>query len=94
MGFIFKFFRLPPKCHHPTQKPHRCHFGDCPQCQQMCGRIHEICKHSCPEMCHSAVLVKIESIKKPIGPWEKQAAQFEIRDLSCPDCKVRKFINL
>lgn len=80
--------RLPPKCHHPTQKPHRCHFGDCPQCQQMCGRIHEICKHSCPEMCHSAVLVKIESIKKPIGPWEKQAAQFEIRDLSCPDCKV------
>ena len=49
------FFRKPPICHHSSQIPHRCHFGDCPPCGLICGKQLDGCKHSCPVRCHSAV---------------------------------------
>ena len=49
------FFRKPPICHHSSQIPHRCHFGDCPPCGLICGKQLDSCKHSCPVRCHSAV---------------------------------------
>ena len=48
-------FRKPPICHHSSQIPHRCHFGDCPPCGLICGKQLDGCKHSCPVRCHSAV---------------------------------------
>ncbi|XP_049812218.1 NF-X1-type zinc finger protein NFXL1 [Schistocerca nitens] len=84
----FKLCRLESLCHHPVQSPHKCHFGDCPPCKQKCERQHKACGHLCPAPCHSAVLVKIETDKKPAGPWEKVEPRFELRDLSCPDCVV------
>ena len=77
--------RLPPICHHDKQELHKCHFGDCPPCGQVCDEVHENCLHICPSRCHSAVLVKIES-KKASMPWEQTAPQFELKALPCPDC--------
>ncbi|XP_067003149.2 NF-X1-type zinc finger protein NFXL1 [Anabrus simplex] len=83
-----KLCRIEPDCHHPQREPHRCHFGDCPPCRQVCGLPHDPCGHSCSAMCHSAVWVKVGSEQKPAGPWEKVEPQLELRALPCPDCKV------
>ena len=62
--------RIPPDCHHPERERHRCHFGSCPPCRQVCGMKYE-CGHSCPKTCHSAVLIDVNEGLKPSGPWEK-----------------------
>ncbi|XP_021938982.1 NF-X1-type zinc finger protein NFXL1 isoform X3 [Zootermopsis nevadensis] len=81
--------RIKPNCHHPSREPHRCHFGDCPPCQQVCGMLLDPCKHKCPAPCHSAVWVKVEEDqKKPVGPWDKVQPQVELKALPCPRCKV------
>lgn len=79
--------RLPPECHHEKREPHKCHFGDCPPCRQICKKIHGKCGHECPVPCHSSVLVKIEAQKGSM-PWENTSAQMEKKALPCPDCQV------
>jgi len=54
-GFILLVFRKPPDCHHATRLPHRCHFGYCPPCKQICDKMLS-CGHHCPSVCHTAVL--------------------------------------
>ncbi|KAI4470848.1 nuclear transcription factor x-box binding 1 nfx1 [Holotrichia oblita] len=78
---------IPPECHHPKRENHRCHFGDCPPCRQVCGKTHEKCSHICPKECHTSVLVKIEQ-KKASMPWEQVPPQLEKKSLPCPDCIV------
>lgn len=86
---FFDTRRIKPNCHHPSREPHRCHFGDCPPCQQVCGMLLDPCKHKCPAPCHSAVWVKVEDDqKKPVGPWDKVQPQVELKALPCPRCKV------
>ncbi|KAG8271628.1 NF-X1-type zinc finger protein nfxl1 [Homalodisca vitripennis] len=82
----FKPCRIPPDCHHTQRDPHRCHFGSCPPCRQICDLPHDNCPHSCPKTCHSAVLVNVLDNFKPAGPWEKVAPQLELRALPCGDC--------
>ncbi|KAJ9577747.1 hypothetical protein L9F63_005667 [Diploptera punctata] len=80
--------RISPDCHHPVREPHRCHFGDCPPCKQICDKNLKFCEHKCPAPCHSAVWVKVEDNHKPAGPWEVVQPQIELKALPCPDCKV------
>lgn len=78
--------KIPPDCHHSKRIPHRCHFGDCPPCQQVCRKQLK-CTHSCPAVCHSAVMVKVEGQKASM-PWEETGGHLERKCLSCPDCQV------
>ncbi|XP_044731524.1 NF-X1-type zinc finger protein NFXL1 [Chrysoperla carnea] len=78
-----------PDCHHKQRVPHACHFGDCPPCKQICGKPHENCDHTCPALCHSAVLVHInEDGEKISTPWDKKNMQIARTSLPCPDCTV------
>ncbi|XP_066250881.1 NF-X1-type zinc finger protein NFXL1 [Euwallacea similis] len=82
-----KLCMIPPDCHHEKRDEHRCHFGDCPACKQICNKTRPICGHPCPVKCHSAVLVKVET-QKATMPWEQSAPQLEKRDQPCPACLV------
>ncbi|XP_072040523.1 NF-X1-type zinc finger protein NFXL1-like [Amphiura filiformis] len=79
-----------PDCHHPTRDHHRCHFGRCPPCRQMCAQPLLHCSHVCPKVCHSAVLVKqVENKPAPAGPWEaKPKAMLTMVNFPCPPCEV------
>lgn len=80
------FFRIPPDCHHNKREIHRCHFGDCPSCRQICNKEYKKCKHVCPSHCHSSVLVKIEGQKASM-PWEETGPQIKRKCLPCPECQ-------
>ncbi|XP_008191258.2 NF-X1-type zinc finger protein NFXL1 [Tribolium castaneum] len=82
-----KLCLIPPDCHHEKREPHKCHFGDCPPCKQICNKPRSKCPHLCSASCHSAVVVKIES-KKASMPWEQTKPQLERKALACPDCEV------
>lgn len=83
-----KLCRLPPSCHHPAQKKHKCHQGSCPPCCITCG-LKLKCGHVCPVPCHDAVPVKIVDTKKRAGPWEPVTApRIEIQKKPCPPCQV------
>lgn len=79
--------KVPPDCLHKNRDKHRCHFGNCPPCKQTCGQKHEDCEHICSAVCHSSVLVEIETAK-PTAPWEQVKPQKERRALPCPSCPV------
>ncbi|XP_076265116.1 NF-X1-type zinc finger protein NFXL1 [Rhynchophorus ferrugineus] len=81
-----KLCLLPPECHHDAQEKHKCHFGECPPCRQVCNKSRTTCSHRCSAKCHSSVNVKIEAQKASM-PWEQTSPQFEKRCLPCPDCK-------
>ncbi|XP_047125843.1 NF-X1-type zinc finger protein NFXL1 isoform X1 [Hydra vulgaris] len=77
--------RIPSTCHH-EKKIHSCHFGECLQCTEICGKMLP-CLHSCQFVCHDRVIngnTKEESIK-----------DHSVKDLSkdCPPCSfiVEKF---
>ncbi|XP_076351913.1 NF-X1-type zinc finger protein NFXL1 [Tachypleus tridentatus] len=80
---------IPPACRHPSRDPHRCHFGNCPPCSQICNEKLD-CGHICPVVCHIAVLTKIEPPKiKRAGPWEVlPPPRIEELDYPCPPCQV------
>ncbi|XP_060521136.1 NF-X1-type zinc finger protein NFXL1 [Cylas formicarius] len=82
-----KLCLIPPDCHHETRESHRCHFGDCPACKQVCNKRRSTCEHLCLAQCHSAVLVKLETERASM-PWEQSKPQLEKRELQCPDCIV------
>lgn len=82
-----KLCEIPPDCHHERRDNHRCHFGDCPPCKQICDKLSSKCPHRCASVCHSAVLVKIETPKASM-PWEQTKPQVERKSLPCPDCQV------
>ncbi|KAK9887147.1 hypothetical protein WA026_020594 [Henosepilachna vigintioctopunctata] len=77
----------PPDCHHEKRESHRCHFGNCPPCKQICNRTRENCNHPCPNTCHDAVMVKIETAKAS-APWEEVKPQKQKKCLPCLDCTV------
>ena len=52
--------RKPPDCHHEVRTAHRCHFGYCPPCKQVCLKKLSKCEHTCPALCHTAILARIE----------------------------------
>lgn len=52
--------RNPPDCHHEARTSHRCHFGYCVPCRQVCGQKLSHCDHSCPVVCHTAVLARVQ----------------------------------
>lgn len=78
--------KTPPNCHHRARIPHACHFGICPSCKQICNEQMK-CGHSCPNICHDQVLVKIQEAKKAAGPWEVQGPKTEFKNLACPECQ-------
>lgn len=84
---IYFSYSIPPDCHHEKRENHKCHFGDCPPCHQVCNKERSTCPHKCNAACHSAVLVKIEAQKASM-PWEQTKPQLEKRALPCPDCMV------
>ncbi|CAH1802686.1 unnamed protein product, partial [Owenia fusiformis] len=80
--------KIPPDCHHPTRIEHRCHFNRCPPCRQVCGKNHEKCSHTCPAICHSAVLTKVQQGKTKF-PWEaRPEVKLEQKNFECPPCLV------
>ncbi|KAI4890892.1 hypothetical protein NFI96_020729, partial [Prochilodus magdalenae] len=79
----------PPTCHHPARERHRCHFGTCPVCKQVCQLPLPGCAHLCPAPCHDQVLLKTNQRAPLAGPWEQPAAPaFECKALPCPPCQV------
>lgn len=82
-----KMCSISPDCHHEKRENHKCHFGDCPPCRQICNKDRSTCLHKCSAPCHSAVLVKIEAQKASM-PWEQTKPQVEKKALPCPDCVV------
>ena len=50
--------RRPPDCHHPSAVAHRCHFGRCQPCRQVCAKSYP-CGHQCTQQCHSAVRMPV-----------------------------------
>ena len=81
--------KQPATCHHEHVNTHNCHFGPCPGCKQVCGKINS-CGHVCEATCHENVKVKLESNIKPAGPWElsKAQAQVVVRAEPCPPCST------
>lgn len=82
-----KICQIPPECHHEKRVNHKCHFGDCPPCKQICNKELNQCSHLCKAICHSAVLIKIEGQKASM-PWEQTKPQVAKKSLPCPDCTV------
>ncbi|XP_076446589.1 NF-X1-type zinc finger protein NFXL1-like [Babylonia areolata] len=80
--------KIRPVCHHPERQKHRCHFGECPACSQVCNLPLPSCLHSCPVRCHDAVKVKVEDRGKKEGPWARTAAYIETVKQPCPPCQV------
>lgn len=76
-----------PECHHEKRELHKCHFGNCPPCKQICENSRPNCPHLCPAPCHDAVMVKVERAKAS-APWEEVKPQKEKRCLPCPECIV------
>ncbi|KAH1004003.1 hypothetical protein HUJ04_003825 [Dendroctonus ponderosae] len=77
----------PPECHHEKRDNHKCHFGDCPPCRQICNKRRPNCVHPCSATCHAAVIVKIEAQQGSM-PWEQSAPQLQKQNQPCPVCKV------
>lgn len=80
-------YRLPSNCHHSQRHKHKCHFGACPPCQLICGKVLS-CSHVCPVKCHSAVLTKIEMKEVCISNSFKYIICFTIQNLIKYSSKV------
>ncbi|KAK7097179.1 hypothetical protein V1264_004194 [Littorina saxatilis] len=80
--------KIPPNCHHPKRQKHRCHFGECPPCTQVCDLSLPSCQHSCPARCHDAIKVKVEDKSKKEGPWAIAPVYTETVKRPCPPCQV------
>jgi len=76
--------RKSPDCHHEQREPHKCHFGECPPCRQICGIVMS-CGHSCKAKCHDNVKVVSNGPKASV-PWEETGPRQEIVATKCPDC--------
>ncbi|CAL4139138.1 unnamed protein product, partial [Meganyctiphanes norvegica] len=80
--------KKPPICHHPEQRPHKCHPGACPTCKITC-RLELSCGHICQAACHDNVPVKIVDKKKRAGPWERsEGTKIQLQKKPCPPCQV------
>ncbi|CAF1463018.1 unnamed protein product [Adineta steineri] len=78
----------PSDCHHTQQEPHLCHFGECPQCKQICNLSLKDCSHMCSAICHDSVFVK-EEINSTNTPWGmKEKEKVTKKALPCPLCQV------
>ncbi|XP_046852833.1 NF-X1-type zinc finger protein NFXL1-like [Xenia sp. Carnegie-2017] len=83
-----KLCKNPSDCHHPTRKPHRCHFGPCPPCKQICGYILEPCGHKCQMECHDRVVStskKPDTVKWPVKHQKHDLV--EAVAIPCGPCK-------
>lgn len=79
----------PSTCHHKVREHHRCHFGPCPPCRQICQTTLQKCGHRCPMPCHDEALVKQKSLPQPAGPWEQPSEPAYIQTaLPCAPCNV------
>lgn len=80
--------RKPSDCHHEQRENHLCHFGECPACKQRCQLPLKTCPHSCPSVCHDAVLIK-EEVNTSNTPWGlKEKEKVTQKSLPCPPCQV------
>uniref|UniRef100_A0A8C4X3S7 Nuclear transcription factor, X-box binding like 1 n=1 Tax=Erpetoichthys calabaricus TaxID=27687 RepID=A0A8C4X3S7_ERPCA len=81
--------RNSPTCHHPNRESHRCHFGTCPPCRQICQKVLSKCGHICPALCHDEVMIKQTEKPQLAGPWEQPSEPtFVLTALPCAPCKV------
>lgn len=80
--------KLPSKCHHDPL-PHKCHFGDCPSCSQVCDEILA-CSHRCLSKCHdySKVITKDKNFV-PKLPGECAEEYIEMKKLPHPVCATK-----
>ncbi|XP_074651738.1 NF-X1-type zinc finger protein NFXL1-like [Tubulanus polymorphus] len=75
-------------CNHEFRDAHRCHFGRCPPCRQVCEKSLT-CTHSCPARCHIAVFTKVVDKVERSGPWEAAPEiRYELVDQPCPPCQM------
>lgn len=77
--------RIPSDCHHPLRKPHRCHFGSCPSCDEVCDKPLTSCGHKCPELCHDVIKVK-KKVNPLLYAGNNNIPQFDIIKKPCPPC--------
>lgn len=77
--------RIPSKCHH--QNKHKCHKGDCPSCNQVCGLKNDTtnCDHLCSARCHAAVKVPLKNTSNNI--FEYKFDNYEIKQMPHPKCE-------
>lgn len=80
--------KLPSKCHHESL-PHKCHFGDCPPCVQMCAEVLP-CSHKCLAKCHDFVKVVIRDqnfVRKLPGETAEEKVSME--KIDHPPCATK-----
>ncbi|XP_051138149.1 NF-X1-type zinc finger protein NFXL2 [Andrographis paniculata] len=88
--------QMPPKCRKPcpvaplcrhssNYKPHRCHYGACPPCRQICDKEFP-CNHKCKLRCHGPKPPpRPEFTLKPKKKKSNQLSEV-IPGSSCPPC--------
>lgn len=80
--------KLPSKCHHDPLS-HKCHFGDCSNCIQICGDLLP-CSHLCQEKCHDYVkVVTRDENFVPKLPGEVAEEKVEMKKLPHPPCAAK-----
>lgn len=83
-------------CHHKMRQPHACHFGACPPCSQVCGRLYNRCLHKCDLPCHSQAAEapsnssKSSGVPTPLGQPAVSSSSLAsaLGPLPCPPCQV------
>eukprot|EP00055_Hartaetosiga_balthica_P010200 m.42818 g.42818 ORF g.42818 m.42818 type:complete len:714 (-) comp7079_c0_seq1:187-2328(-) len=83
----------PSYCRHDKKSPHKCHFGLCPRCVQVCNTPHEGCGHLCSRRCHDKRAVeKDKEMTKTQRKKQKQRVSEPLAVVkqmtSCPPCNV------
>ncbi|XP_028409287.1 NF-X1-type zinc finger protein NFXL1-like [Dendronephthya gigantea] len=78
--------KIPSNCHHPIRKPHRCHFGSCPPCKQICGNNLPSCDHTCQMECHDNKKTPTKS-SPSTSPWTNKK-EVETVPIQCGPCAV------
>jgi NF-X1-type zinc finger protein NFXL1 len=89
-----KLCAIPPTCHHPKRKTHRCHFGPCLPCDFTCAAPLPDCLHTCPHPCHDPIpaIPTQQNAKGKNKKNTRNLASFPeplpLEKVVCPPCAV------
>ncbi|CAB3990085.1 NF-X1-type zinc finger NFXL1 [Paramuricea clavata] len=80
--------KTPSNCHHLIRKSHRCHFGPCPPCKQICGYKLASCDHSCRMACHDNKTISRAESRPLTSPWTTNHEEKQSIPIRCGPCSV------
>jgi len=84
-----KSCNVPSDCHHETRLAHRCHYGRCADCKQVCSNSYSTCQHQCVQKCHDKVFnAKAKEMDMLRNNTKKLNDANYYTALPCPPCKI------